>query len=89
MEANKDEGEMRMTQTVQKWGNSLGIRIPKKIAEKYGLVNGSEVEILASKEGIFLKPAERIPTLEELMSKITEENQHDEIDWGEPRGAEI
>jgi len=36
-----------------------------------------------------ITPKKRKSTLEELMAKITPENQHDEIDWGSPQGKEI
>ncbi|NLL67058.1 MAG: AbrB/MazE/SpoVT family DNA-binding domain-containing protein [Clostridiaceae bacterium] len=78
-----------MSTTIQKWGNSLGIRIPQKIAKEYGFIHGSKVEIQTIGEGIIIRPAEPIPTLEELMAKITPENQHEEVDFGRAEGEEI
>ncbi|WP_010531722.1 AbrB/MazE/SpoVT family DNA-binding domain-containing protein [Lentibacillus jeotgali] len=74
--------------TVQKWGGSLGVIIPKHLADQFGVEQGSKVEVSADRNGIFVKPVNNTPTLEELMSQITEDNQHDEIDFGKPEGGE-
>ena len=89
MRTNKNKEVFSVTTTVQKWGNSLGIRIPKRIAENLDIVNGSELELKESKDGLVLKPIRKDPTLEELMAGITKENQHEEIDWGNPEGNEV
>src|SRR5699024_12712189 len=58
------------TVTAQKWGNSLGIRIPKEAADRIGIGQGSEMELrVVGGESITLKP-KRTPkkyTLEELL----------------------
>lgn len=71
-----------MTATVQKWGNSIGVRIPRKIAKQFDVVNGSKLEVIATDQGIILKPVDNDPTLEELLAKVTPENKHDEINFG-------
>ncbi|MCK7607416.1 AbrB/MazE/SpoVT family DNA-binding domain-containing protein [Geobacillus stearothermophilus] len=83
----KKKGENVMsTVIVQKWGNSLGIRIPKDAADQIGIQQGSEMELhVIEDEGIItLKPkrARKKYTLEELLSQITPENRHKEIDFG-------
>lgn len=78
-----------MSTIVQKWGNSLGIRIPQKIAKECGLSHGSKVDIQIIEDKIIIKPTEPIPKLEELMARITPENQHDEVDFGKAEGEEI
>jgi len=74
------------TVIAQKWGNSLGIRIPKEAAEKIGISQGSEIELLFSRDDktIILKPKklQKKYTLDELISQITPENRHNEIDFG-------
>ena len=74
------------TVIAQKWGNSLGIRIPKEAAERIGISQGSEIElyVTGSDDCITLKPkkATKKYTLEELLSQITPENKHKEIDFG-------
>lgn len=78
-----------MTTKVQKWGNSLGVRIPQKLAKKLAICDGSEVEISEGENGIMIKPVFSEPTLEELLSRVTDENRHDFVDWGKPEGKEI
>ncbi len=74
------------TVIAQKWGNSLGIRIPKEAAEKVGIKQGSEIELIIAEndEIITLKPKrlQKKYTLEDLLSQITPENRHNEIDFG-------
>jgi antitoxin MazE len=72
-----------------KWGNSLAVRIPKDVAEQVRLREGDSIVIEALDGHIELRPAERIPTLEELVARITPENRHKESDWGPDRGKEI
>ena len=72
---------------VQKWGNSLAIRIPRLVAQQAGLEEGSVVEVVGSTNGVTVqKPRE---SLEELVSRITPENRHGETDWGPPVGNEV
>ncbi|WP_229776829.1 AbrB/MazE/SpoVT family DNA-binding domain-containing protein [Alicyclobacillus cellulosilyticus] len=71
-----------MVTTVQKWGNSLAVRIPSAVAEKLAIRQGSEIEFIIEDNAIILKPKKKKPTLEELLAKITPENRHAEIDFG-------
>jgi antitoxin MazE len=73
---------------VVKWGNSLAVRIPKTVAEAARMKEGDSIVIEVSDQGIKLRPAERIPTLEELVAQITPENRHKEISMGPERGRE-
>ncbi len=79
-----------MQTRVQKWGNSLGVRIPRGLAEKVGLVAGTEVS-LSSKDGqLVVTPA--LPTrlsLDDLLAGVSESNIHSSIDTGSAVGAEI
>jgi antitoxin MazE len=79
-------GDFMSTVVAQKWGNSLGVRIPKDVAEKIGIKQGSEMElIVVENEGsIILKPkrTRKKYTLEELIEKITPDNRHEEMDFG-------
>jgi antitoxin MazE len=72
-----------------KWGNSLAVRIPKAVAEQARLQEGDSIVIEAVQGRIELRPAARIPTLEELVAQITLENRHEETDWGPDVGKEI
>jgi antitoxin MazE len=71
-----------------KWGNSLAVRIPKAVAEKARLKEGDAVELKADKGRIELRRTDKIPSLEELVAKITPENRYAETDWGPDVGRE-
>ncbi len=71
------------------WGNSLAIRIPKAIAGEAQLREGDAIDLCTVAPGkvqIRLLPA--IPTLEELVSKITPANRHGETSSGRSVGRE-
>jgi antitoxin MazE len=72
---------------VQKWGNSLGIRIPKALALKVGLEEGSEIDLDVEDGHLVIKP--KAKTLEELLDHVTPNNLHNEVSTGEPEGREI
>ena len=72
---------------VGKWGSSLAIRIPKVVAEHYGISEGSSLNLELHPDQFVMSL--RKYDLEELVSQITPENQHPETDWGEPQGEEV
>ncbi|MDN4076295.1 AbrB/MazE/SpoVT family DNA-binding domain-containing protein [Fictibacillus terranigra] len=74
---------------IQKWGNSLGLRIPSNLAQKIDIEHGTEVEITLGNQVLLVKPVVKKPTLEELLAKITPENRHNEADWGISEGNEL
>mgnify|MGYP000185425633 CR=1 FL=1 len=76
-----------MQMKVAKWGNSIGIRIPQKVAEQAKIKDGSIVEIEIDNETIKIKKREL--SLEKLLDAITSENLHKEISTGSPVGGEI
>jgi antitoxin MazE len=76
-----------MNTRVQKWGNSLALRIPKAYAEQLGLSPNSPVKMSLEGERLVIEPAHRL-TLSDLLAEITPENLHDETDWGGPVGKE-
>ncbi|MBW6535007.1 MAG: AbrB/MazE/SpoVT family DNA-binding domain-containing protein [Mariniphaga sp.] len=79
-----------MQTKVQKWGNSLALRIPKAFASDAQLENNSIVNISLTDGLIVIKPLEKsVWTLEELLSEINESNMHREVDTGEVKGNEI
>lgn len=71
---------------VQKWGNSLGIRIPKAIAMKVGLEEGSEIDFDIEDDKIIIKNKSK--SLEKLLSEITPDNMHQEVSTGNKEGRE-
>lgn len=72
-----------MTIKVQMWGNSLAVRLPRSVAESAGIEKGTELEFSIKDKDIILKPLKSTPSLDELLSKITSENRHEEIDLGQ------
>jgi antitoxin MazE len=79
----------RMRTKIQKWGNSLAVRIPKPIAQDLGITSESDVEMSVQDGTLVLAPARRRYSLEELVDGITPANRHDEIDLGPPMGREL
>jgi antitoxin MazE len=72
-----------------KWGNSLAVRIPVRIVETARLREGDEVTLAVGKNGVIvMRSARRKYQLDELVSKITARNRHDETDWGPQVGKE-
>jgi antitoxin MazE len=78
----------RMEATVQKWGNSLGIRIPNLIVREFSLKNGSVVNINDNGNEIVIKPV-RKSRLSEMLDEINEQNLHREVETTGPVGKEI
>ena len=71
------------------WGNSLAVRIPLKVVETARLREGDELTLAVGKNGaIVIKPARRKYQLDELISKITARNRHNETDWSPRVGNE-
>jgi antitoxin MazE len=69
-----------MSAKIQKWGNSLGIRIPKAIIEQVALSENSEVEIEHRDGAIIIYPVKNQLNLNDLVAKITKSNLHKEDD---------
>ena len=79
-----------MQTKIQKWGNSLGLRIPRAFAEEAGVEAGAEVNLTVRDGNLVVMPARRISyCLSELVGKITAKNVHGEVDSGGPVGREI
>jgi len=79
-----------MKVNVQKWGNSLAIRIPKAFAEEIRIQSGTTVDLSVQDNTIVIKSiSEKEVTLMELLSQITDYNQHREIETGVPIGKEV
>jgi antitoxin MazE len=75
---------------VQKWGNSLAIRIPKPFAAEAGVSQGGEVDLVVSRGRLVVAPlgAARY-RLRELLAGVTASNRHREADFGGRVGREI
>jgi len=78
-----------MKTRVQKWGNSLALRIPKSFATEVGLERETAVDIsLAAGKLVITPVAKPKATLKQLLAKITKENLHHEVDTGSAVGNE-
>jgi len=78
-----------MRTRVQKWGNSLALRIPKSFADEARLADDTPVDLsLVDGKVVIVPVSEPSPTLEELVAGITEENRHAEVDTGPAIGNE-
>lgn len=78
-----------MRARIQKWGNSLAVRIPRSFATGVRLEQNSLVELSLVDGKLLLAPV-REPeiTLDELLARVTDENIHSEIDTGPAVGDE-
>jgi antitoxin MazE len=78
-----------MVTKIQKWGNSLGLRIPKSFAKDAGVEEGSPVDISIEGDRLIIQRIRLAKyELENLVSEIREDNLHDEIPAGDPTGRE-
>ncbi|MBW1727344.1 MAG: AbrB/MazE/SpoVT family DNA-binding domain-containing protein [Deltaproteobacteria bacterium] len=79
-----------MQTKIQKWGNSLALRIPKSFALNVNLKQNELVDISIEKGKIIISPiAQKEYSLEELLKGVLENNLHSEFDTGAPAGKEI
>ena len=87
-----------MFTTIQKWGNSQGLRIPKPMLESVGIRENDRVELIQTADSITLKKAVALPhkTLEQRLVEFYEKPiediercQEKEMDWGKAEGREI
>jgi antitoxin MazE len=74
---------------VVRWGNSLAVRIPKPIADDAHLQQGDPVEIAVAADGVVqMHRVGKIPTLAQLVARITPENRYAEVSSGAEIGRE-
>ena len=78
-----------MRTRVQKWGNSLAVRIPKPFAESAGLRPSLEVEMSLEKGEVRLSAVRPRWKLRQLLSGVTKRNLHTEVDFGPAVGREV
>lgn len=79
-----------MRAKIQKWGNSLALRIPKPFAKETSLGENSAVEVTVRKGTLVVTAISRPDlSLEDLVSRITAKNRHGETEMGEAVGREF
>jgi antitoxin MazE len=74
---------------ISRWGNSLGLRIPKDIARQARLREGARVEVEAEGDRIIISPACPRYVLADLLKGMTPRAMREAFDWGPDKGREI
>lgn len=79
------------TQSLQKWGNSAGVRLPKKVIKAAKLKLDQQLVVSLKGQSIILTPVQSDDdfTLDKMLVGVTPENVHGEVDWGPDVGAEV
>ena len=79
-----------MQTKIQKWGNSLAVRIPKAFVKEAHVAYGTSVDLTVDDGKIVIDP-HRQPEyrLEDLLKGVTKRNVHAEVETGEAVGREI
>ena len=78
-----------MTTTIQKWGNSLALRIPSAMARQIRMAEGDSVQLSVDADSLTVRPARPRYRLADLVRRVTPRNQPGETDWGKPAGREV
>ena len=79
---------MQTSTQIARWGNSLGLRLTKAVAQEAGLGEGDAVEVSVADGAIVVRAARTKYSLHDLVDKITPRNRHGETDWGKPYGRD-
>ncbi|HTW69484.1 MAG TPA: AbrB/MazE/SpoVT family DNA-binding domain-containing protein [Acetobacteraceae bacterium] len=77
-----------MQVSISRWGNSLGLRIPKDLAGQLGLSEGDRVDVEASGDTIVISRPRPRYRLQDLLVGMTPEAMHEAFDWGPDVGRE-
>ncbi|MEW6339053.1 MAG: AbrB/MazE/SpoVT family DNA-binding domain-containing protein [Acidobacteriota bacterium] len=79
-----------MESRIQKWGNSLAVRIPKPYASEVGVLEDAAVVLRVSEGALVITPASRhVYRLDELLASVRPSNLHSEQLAGAPRGKGV
>jgi antitoxin MazE len=78
-----------MTTTLRKWGNSLGVRLPREILKEALFSENERVELIADKTGIRIQKIDKIETLDDLFKGYNGNYAYHDIDTGNPVGNEV
>ena len=77
---------------ITKWGNSLGFRIPRGIADSLDLAAGDTLELTPAEGGLLVKkaaPAGKRYALADILDSFAPSSLHAEVDFGAPQGEEV
>jgi antitoxin MazE len=73
---------------VQKWGNSLALRIPQSFALEAKVAAGTAVDIAVEKGQLIVRPVRQRYRLRDLLKAVDRRNMHAEVQTGRPVGRE-
>jgi antitoxin MazE len=79
---------MAISTQIARWGNSLGLRLPKSVALEAKVEEGDTVEVSVKSGAIVIRSTRPTYSLDQLVARITPRNRHGESDWGPPVGDE-
>ena len=79
---------------IAKWGNSLGVRLPKAAAEAAGLKAGADVDVVVDGGDLRLRGQPRttrflLEAMVAEMKRLGSESEPETVEWGPDRGEEI
>ncbi len=79
-----------MTTTIQKWGNSQGVRIPKILLDTVKWDENEQIVIVVDNDKLIIEKAKnKRKNIKELFADYKGDYEPTEIDWGNPEGKEI
>lgn len=76
---------------IQKWGNSLALRIPRAFAKETHIENNSVVDLSLENNHLVISPIDELEdySLSSMLSEINDENIHESFEFGDPIGEEL
>ena len=78
-----------MRTKIQRWGHSLALRIPKPFAIEAKIGDRTEVDLTVTNGKLVITPMTKpVQSLEDLLSRVTKRNLHEEVETGIPLGRE-
>jgi antitoxin component of MazEF toxin-antitoxin module len=80
---------LKMTTTLQKWGDSVVVLLPEEILDVSRLVENETVNLLADETGIKMQKVDAVETLSDLFINYEGSNRCQEIETGAPVGNEV
>jgi antitoxin MazE len=72
-----------------KWGNSVALRVPSKVAEALAIAPGSVAELDLKRDKLIITPRNNVYQIDDLLAGINAKNLHQEVSTGSAVGAEV
>jgi antitoxin MazE len=74
---------------ISKWGNSLGLRLPRALIQQIGVSEGQLVSVIAEGNRLIVEAAAPSYRLEEMLSNVTPEAMRAAFQWDADVGREV